>query len=225
MEEINQEKSRDTKRLYRSQSNRFIGGVAGGLGEYFNTDPNVFRILFVVFTFAGGLGLLLYLAALIIVPQNPVRESSTETSGANRTTFWALLFIVLGVLLLMRQWGIFGYFHFWHIPWSSIWAFFLIGIGVLLIFSKRKQTRIDPETGEVIEVENHFSLYRSRKYRMLAGVCGGLAENFNIDPSIVRILWVLASITSVGLGILIYIILIFIFPEKDDTQTANRTDS
>ena len=56
------------KRLTRSRSDRLIGGVCGGLGRYFNTDPLFFRIGAVALTFLGGAGLLLYLAALFLVP-------------------------------------------------------------------------------------------------------------------------------------------------------------
>ncbi len=49
------------KKLYRSETDRKLAGVCGGLGEYFDVDPVFFRIAFVVLFFAGGFGLLLYL--------------------------------------------------------------------------------------------------------------------------------------------------------------------
>ena len=59
-------------------------------------------------------------------------------------------------------------------------------------------------------------LMRSRKDRMIAGVCGGIAEYFNLDPTLVRIIYVLVSIFSVAFpGILVYIILWIIVPEAD----------
>lgn len=64
--------SSDLKRLYRSRSNRMIGGVCGGLGTYLAIDPNVIRLLFVLLAFAGGPGLLLYLIMLIFVPEEPL---------------------------------------------------------------------------------------------------------------------------------------------------------
>lgn len=48
--------------------------------------------------------------------------------------------------------------------------------------------------------------YRSSKDKKIAGVCGGLAEYFNIDPTLVRILWVVGTLISFGVGILAYII-------------------
>lgn len=60
-------------------------------------------------------------------------------------------------------------------------------------------------------------LYRSNNEKMLAGVCGGIAEYFNVDPTLVRLAWAGASIIG-GLGILPYIIAAIIIPEKDDTE-------
>lgn len=59
----------DTKRLRRSLKDSVIGGVSGGLGEYFGTDPVIFRILFVVLAFTGGGGVLIYLLMWIFIPK------------------------------------------------------------------------------------------------------------------------------------------------------------
>jgi len=56
-------------------------------------------------------------------------------------------------------------------------------------------------------------LYRSRKDRMLCGVCGGLGEYLGVDPTIVRILWILFSL-AYGAGILAYILACIVIPEK-----------
>ncbi len=58
-------------------------------------------------------------------------------------------------------------------------------------------------------------LYRSASNRMLAGVCGGVAEYFNIDPTVVRVIWAIASIFGFA-GVIAYIACVFIIPEKPD---------
>ena len=59
-------------------------------------------------------------------------------------------------------------------------------------------------------------LRRSRKNRMLGGVCGGLAEYFDMDPTLVRLLYVIGSILSVAFpGTLVYIIMWIIMPEAE----------
>ncbi|SKA95073.1 phage shock protein C (PspC) family protein [Caloramator quimbayensis] len=57
-------------------------------------------------------------------------------------------------------------------------------------------------------------LYRSRKDRMIAGVCGGIAEYFDIDPTLVRLFWVFAVLLG-GSGILAYIICAIVIPNGD----------
>lgn len=57
-------------------------------------------------------------------------------------------------------------------------------------------------------------LYRSRDSRMLCGVCGGVAEYFNIDPTIVRLAYVLFSCASFGTGVLAYFIAAVIMPDQ-----------
>ena len=68
---------------------------------------------------------------------------------------------------------------------------------------------------------NPRRLYRSRD-RQLAGVAGGMAEYLDIDPTVVRILWILAALFSGGLMILGYVILAFVIPEAPFTGATNQ---
>lgn len=70
-----------SKRLYRNPDDKVIAGVAGGLGIYFNIDPVLFRILFAVFTIAGGTGLLIYIVFWIAVPSAFSQRSKMEMYG------------------------------------------------------------------------------------------------------------------------------------------------
>lgn len=73
-------------------------------------------------------------------------------------------------------------------------------------------------------------LYRSRRDRMIAGVCAGVAEYFTADPTLVRIIWVLVTLVSGGLGILAYVAAMIVVPEaprlpRDDAATTYREDA
>lgn len=60
-------------------------------------------------------------------------------------------------------------------------------------------------------------LYRSKTERRLAGVCGGIAVYFNIDPTIVRLIWAFVSLMSASVpGILIYVICALVVPDEPD---------
>jgi phage shock protein PspC (stress-responsive transcriptional regulator) len=84
------------RRLTRSGSDAIIGGVAGGLGRYFNTDPILFRIGFVALSFAGGIGLIAYLALLAFVPSDG--EQGGSSGGRIAATAGA---IVLGLAVVL----------------------------------------------------------------------------------------------------------------------------
>lgn len=73
----------ETKKLRRSLKDSVIGGVAGGLGEYFGTDPVIFRILFIVLTFTGGGGVIIYLLMWIFIPK---AEADAVRSTYHSTT-------------------------------------------------------------------------------------------------------------------------------------------
>ena len=62
------------KKLYRSRRDKQIAGVCGGLGEYFDRDSNVIRLLFLATLLLGGSGLILYIAAWMIIPEEPVEK-------------------------------------------------------------------------------------------------------------------------------------------------------
>ena len=59
------------KKLMRSSTNKMICGVCGGIGEYFNIDPTVIRLIWAILTVGGfGSGLLVYIIAAVVIPEN-----------------------------------------------------------------------------------------------------------------------------------------------------------
>jgi phage shock protein PspC (stress-responsive transcriptional regulator) len=98
------------KRLTRSREDRVIGGVAGGLGRYFGVDPVFFRIGAIALAFVGGAGVLLYLAALLLMPSDDGAAAvAPGTQGRSRAL------VIAGVVVLLL------------VAWP-----FLLGGGILL---------------------------------------------------------------------------------------------
>lgn len=60
------------KKLYKSNQNKMIDGVCGGIAEYFGIDPTVVRLIWALFSLMGGCGILAYIIAAVIIPRNPV---------------------------------------------------------------------------------------------------------------------------------------------------------
>ena len=71
------------ERLYRSRTERMFLGVAGGLAEWFDVDPAFVRIAFVLLTVPGGVGVILYIAMAIIVPERPIGAPVVPGAGQN----------------------------------------------------------------------------------------------------------------------------------------------
>jgi phage shock protein PspC (stress-responsive transcriptional regulator) len=70
-----------TRRLYRDPDSRVLGGVCGGLGAYFNTDPILFRILFILIFFGMGSGLIIYIILWIAIPEASTTAQKLEMRG------------------------------------------------------------------------------------------------------------------------------------------------
>ena len=60
------------KRLYKSTNDKMLGGVCGGIAEYFGIDPTLVRLGWVLFCALGGSGILAYIVAAIVIPEQPV---------------------------------------------------------------------------------------------------------------------------------------------------------
>lgn len=201
------------KRLYRSRDNRVIGGVCGGLGDYFDVDPVMVRLIWIILILFGGIGLMLYLVGWFIIPgaeldTKPKRKTKAagEPSGKGRF-WWGLALVMLGVYL----WGSSHYTIYWPtIPGIQIYSrdivpfvLMLVGIYVLYTFGRPTAGHSHPSHG----------IYRSRRDRKIGGVCGGLAEYFKVDPTVIRVIWV-AGVFFYGATVLIYLILLVALPEK-----------
>src|SRR3954464_2684477 len=94
------------RRLPRSSSDKVLAGVSGGLGRYFDIDPIIFRIGFVVLTLAGGAGLIAYVAAWLLVPADT--DPSGEPPNRSRLLTYAGAALLVVAALISLGHGIFG---------------------------------------------------------------------------------------------------------------------
>lgn len=117
------------RRLTRANDGRWLGGVAAGLGRYFDVNPLVYRIAFAALAFVGGTGILLYVAAWLVMPAEDRDDSiAVETLRENRDRPWLLLGVgLLGFFALLAL----SEGHFWPGA-DNIWLAALLGGGALL---------------------------------------------------------------------------------------------
>ncbi len=146
-------KESKSKKIYRSEKDRMLAGVAGGLGEYFEVDPTVIRIILVLLTLFGGSGILIYIVLWILMPsESDVNKTSDDTIKTNaremkakaksfadefrdlnfagRPKNWfGIIIIVIGILFLTDNLG----FLRFHLFWPLI----LIALGILLLLKDK----------------------------------------------------------------------------------------
>jgi phage shock protein PspC (stress-responsive transcriptional regulator) len=126
------------KQLRRSRSDRMVAGVSGGLGRYFDVNPVLYRVGFVVLALLGGAGVLIYLAAALVIPDEGRDESIVEQALRERGSRpWRLLGLVLvgiSTIVLLAE------VRLWegHVAWILI----LIAGLVLLALGPRLWTEI-----------------------------------------------------------------------------------
>jgi phage shock protein C len=78
----------ERQRLYRSQNERMIAGVCGGLAQYFNIDPTIVRLIFVLLVLTASTGFWIYVIMWIVVPEEPVGPTPpTEPPGPIDSSF------------------------------------------------------------------------------------------------------------------------------------------
>ncbi len=146
------------RRLYRCRHDRRLGGVAGGMAEYFDVDPTIVRLLWFVSVFlTGGLSFLLYIVMVIIVPLEPWTEADAaeeavavrqghrhvpRREGTGRlTTFFGVALILFGGLALVD-----ALVPAWEDSWRYLGPAFLVGLGALLVVGAMRR-----ETSEMTE--------------------------------------------------------------------------
>lgn len=222
------------KRIYRSKTDRMIGGVCGGVAKYLNVDPVIIRIAWALAFFAGGTGVVAYIVGWIIIPEDPNEEEAPKKkeTKTDSSMIWGLALIMIGGLLLVNYMDWFSFFPYWN--WS-LWGFpdfdagmilpiLLIGVGIFYIFSLSKKDR---ETSEIQTERSKGGsfmekrLTRSVNEKMIAGVCGGIAKYFNVDPSIVRIVWAILTFANPILGVLLYIIMMVVVPDETAVESTS----
>jgi phage shock protein C len=162
------------RRLYRCRHDQRIAGVASGIAEYFDADPTIVRILWVLSIFLGGFGLLLYIAMAIIVPLEPEQgfigvgspadaptaEPAGETATASPTGGQPVasghrhvsrhgdgrgtMFVGMALVLFGALALIDAYLPGWADHGRFLWPAFILGIGAILVINAVRREPTKP---------------------------------------------------------------------------------
>jgi len=202
------------KRLVRTRDDSVLAGVCGGFGRYFNLDSALVRLLWVFFTIFGGSGVLAYLVAVFIIPDESTAKDVTPRrliDGFNdKTILWGVLVVLVGIILFFQHGDFINsiWRHFWNSGINVLLAMIIIGTGVYFLYQERQKISI------MFGLGAEMPLSLSDKDKQLAGVCGGIAKSIGMDSTIIRFFWVYGTIMSVGIGLILYFILALVLPNK-----------
>lgn len=120
---------RETRRLTRPREGRWLGGVAAGLGAYFDLNPAIYRIAFVALSLAGGTGVLLYIAAWLVIPaegeDDSIAAAALKQSRDRPSRAVGLALVAFVAVLALSS------AHFWPRP-GNLWLAAALGIGALV---------------------------------------------------------------------------------------------
>jgi phage shock protein PspC (stress-responsive transcriptional regulator) len=140
--------SPETRRLSRARDGRWLGGVCAGLGDYFGLNPLVYRAGFAALSLAGGTGILLYVAAWLVMPDEGVEDSiAAEAIKGHRDQPWLIVSIALvGLAFLIGIASV----HVWPSP-GNLWfaAFLVVGAIAWWQASGKHDRRATPVSGAV----------------------------------------------------------------------------
>ncbi len=130
------------RRLYRSRSEKILGGVCGGIAEYLDTDPTVVRLIAVLLILLAGSAILAYLVAWIIIPEKPqetsnsfqeIQESKSERKDNQQLLAWVLLIIAI---LWLAQALFIPWIRFVPYPGRIVVPLLLVVLGMLILLKK-----------------------------------------------------------------------------------------
>jgi len=186
------------KELHRSRDDRILAGVAGGLGRYFDLSPTFFRIAFVILTLVGGAGILIYVAAALVIPDEGRTDSIvSEALRRHRDRPWLLAGVALVGLALV---SLVAQADFW--PNSGFaWVLLLLG-GAAIAISQRRSGDGEPapETGTEVRAPRQPSLFLPVFGLLLAGA-GALAL---LEATGTDVPWSIALATAaIGTGVVV----------------------
>jgi phage shock protein PspC (stress-responsive transcriptional regulator) len=178
-----------TKRLERSRDDRWLAGVCGGLARYFGIHPAFYRVGFVVLTLLGGSGILVYLAAYLVIPAEGEQESIAAEALRNRGRRpWPLVALsilaVAGIVLLSRATV--------HAPGDAFWVLLFVA-GLLILRATRRSARTATDASpQALAAED------SRRVRRTGRIVGIVVTVLLV--LVLATAGVLAAIFNVNLG-------------------------
>jgi len=182
------------KKLFRSTKDRIFTGLCGGIAEYKSFDPYVIRFVLLFSLFITPFSFLGYFITSAFIPTNNNPEIDECILKRNKRFIFGSLSIFIGIFFILKNLGFWNDHSFFIIPNELFISIVAIFSGLLiLLYSKNAKP---------LQLPKYF--VRSSNNKKFLGVCGGFANYLLVDVKLVRILFIVLSILTLGLALLIY---------------------
>lgn len=197
-------------RLFKPLKGRLILGVCAAYAEYFTVDPIIIRLIFIISLFFGFWGAIIYIVSAILIPSEQMIEDTAgsahikpRNSIENPHLMAGTVLVILGAYLLVRNTGLLSLVPLLGSAREYFLPVLLLASGFFLLNTYRPKAT-------AARIEN--TIYREQEDRLIFGVCAGLARYLNAGPSLIRIVWIMFTIISLGLGFLLYALFYLVLP-------------
>ncbi len=199
---------RKIKKLERPANDFIISGLCAGLGNYFSIDVSIIRFIGMISLLVSFIPLYFYIIGIILFPpeterQNISEHEKTKISKRNFYTVCSGLIILISMSFLMKNIGItksaFTDFD------SLFTNFAIISLGLYIIYKNSE-----------FEV-NSSSYFNSAGKKKILGVCKILSDYLKIDVTTIRVFFLVCTLLSFGIIILLYVILFLAFNIKENS--------
>ncbi len=190
------------KKLERPYESYWLAGVCAGLSSYFGINVITLRILFILFSLIGGIGIIAYFLLMLKMPLEDFSElEDIEKIRIKKNNFRA----VSGTLLFTG-----GFYYVLHVigAFDSFWLLgsmfyfftplFVILAGLLLFKNYSSQS--------MQEIKSPEELKKSNVEKRITGVCGGFANYLNADATVVRMCWIFSVFATLGIMFIVYVL-------------------
>ncbi len=195
------------KTLSRSKKDKVFLGICAGLADYHSVNPNLVRLLFALSILLGGLGAVIYLILFFFVAHGkPLDESevSEKKQSQNKKALLGITLITVGFYFIVMPTNYFPLAFLFFIPTQILFPIVFLFVGIWIQKNYRSMTDVS--------VKSNFQ--RPIKGRLLLGVCVGLAQYLETFALVIRLLFVVFTFATFGVGIVIYFLIVLFSKQK-----------
>ncbi len=202
-EYINRPESINPGKLNNLAKEKIFLGLCTYLSIKYELSVILLRTIFSLLILWGGMGILVYLIFSILL-RHKLNELKLTTNG---NFFWGIVLVFSGFLFILKNTFIFSVLNIFEFSNTFIISSVFILLGVILIINKDDLFSYSQENYQLIKL--------GEDDKKIFGVCSGLANYLDVNANALRMIWMLFSFATAGIGAIIYLVLFFLLRDSN----------